>query len=79
MTETTRPKVALPSDDEVCAHRERGLHPFVLWLPTLGSDGFAEETRRQAEILLRADEEERDVMAWAESVSDDGRIDPEWK
>ena len=78
MSEPARPRVALPSEDEVCAHRDRGLHPFVLWLPTLGSADFAEEARRQAEVLVKVDEEERDVMDWIESVSDDVFADAEW-
>lgn len=71
MSESARPQVALPAEDEVCAYRERGLHPFVLWLPALGSEDFAQEARRQAKELLKANEEEREVMAWIESVSDD--------
>ena len=77
MSEPARPRVLLPSEDEVCTYREKGLHPFVLWLPALGSEQFAEETRRQAKMLLRADEEERDVMDWVESVSDDVFADSE--
>ena len=75
MSESARPRVSLPSEDEVCTYREKGLHPFVLWLPALGSEQFAEEARRQAEVLLRADEEERDVMDWMESMSDDMFVD----
>ena len=71
MTELPRPRLALPSEDEVCAYRDRDLHPLVLWLPALGSEQFAEETQRQAKVLLSADEQERDVMDWIESVSDD--------
>ena len=71
MSESARPQVALPAEDEVCAYRERGLHPFVLWLPALGSENFAQETHRQAKELIKANQEEREVMAWIESVSGD--------
>ena len=71
MSESAPPQVPLPAEDEVCAYRQRGLHPLVLWLPALGSENFAHETHRQAKELIKANEEEREVMAWVESVSDD--------
>ena len=71
MSESARPQVALPAEGEVCAYRERGLHPFVLWLSALGSENFAHETHRQAKDLIKANEEEREVMAWVEYLSDD--------
>jgi len=51
--------------------REQGLRPIQIWVPDVRSAGFAEEARRQAQLVARAD-----------SVSDDQEfieaISAEW-
>ena len=71
MSKLARPRLDLPSEDEVCSHREHGLYPYVLWLPRLGSANFAEEARRQAKALIEAAEEEREALDWVDSHVDD--------
>ena len=71
MSNIARPRLDMPSDDEVCSYRDRGLYPYVLWLPRLGSENFAEETIRQAKALIEAADEERDVLDWVDSHVDD--------
>ncbi|MCY3569040.1 MAG: DUF3018 family protein [Chloroflexi bacterium] len=71
MSNEARPKLGLPSDEEVLSYRDRGLHPVVLWLPSLGSEGFAMEVRHQAVALLAADAEEREVLGWLDSHFND--------
>ena len=71
MPDTVRPTLELPSEDVVCSYRDHGLFPFVLWLPRLGSENFADEARRQALALIEAAEEEREVLDWVESHTDE--------
>lgn len=51
------------------ALRMAGLRPIQLWVPDTHRPSFAKECRRQS-ALLRADTQERDVLAWIEAVSD---------
>jgi hypothetical protein len=49
--------------------REQGLRPIQIWVPDTRSKKFAAEARRQS-LLLRADPQEKEIMAWIEEVSD---------
>lgn len=71
MSNVVRPRLDLPSDDEVCSRREHGLFPYVLWLPPLGSENFSREALRQAKALIEAAEEEREALDWVDSHADD--------
>lgn len=50
--------------------RAKGLRAIEVWVPDTTRPGFAEEVRRQAEILSQADQREN-IMVWVESVSTD--------
>ena len=71
MSQSARPRLDLPTNDEVCSYRENGLYPYVLWLPRLGAERFAEETLRQANALIEAAEDEREALDWVDSHADD--------
>lgn len=49
--------------------RRAGLRPVQLWVPDTRRPGFAEECRRQSQ-LLRDDDQERELLDWLEQVSD---------
>lgn len=50
--------------------RATGLRPIEVWVPDTTRPGFAEEVRRQAELLGQTDQREN-IMDWVESVSSD--------
>ena len=50
--------------------RAKGLRPIEVWVPDTSRPGFAEEVRRQAEIISQSDRRE-DIMGWIEAVSAD--------
>lgn len=59
---------------KVRAHRERmrkqGLRPIQIWVPDVTSPAFVREARRQSLLIAADSAEERDVMAFLESVQD---------
>jgi hypothetical protein len=52
------------------ALRALGLRPIQIWVPDIRRKGFTEECHRQSKLLLH-DSQERDILEWIESVSDD--------
>lgn len=52
------------------ALRASGLRPIQIWVPDTHRRGFKEECHRQSN-LLQNDPQERDVLEWISSVSDD--------
>lgn len=77
MSNVARPRLDLPSDDEVCSRREHGLYPYVLWLPPLGSEHFSREALRQAKALIEAAEEEREVLEWIRLLAASQQVGPD--
>ena len=73
-----RPRLGVPPDEEVCTYREHGLEPVVLWLPSMASDEFAQEARRQFEVILKAAEQEREDTAWANALAEEVLDSPDW-
>ena len=51
------------------ALRESGLRPVQIWVPDTRRAGFAEECRRQSQ-LLRADAHEHETTEWLEALAD---------
>jgi len=51
------------------ALRESGLRPVQIWVPDTRRAGFAEECRRQSQ-LLQGDAHERETAAWLEEAAD---------
>lgn len=51
------------------ALREAGLRPVQIWVPDTRRAGFAEECRRQSQ-LLHGDAHERETANWLETVAD---------
>lgn len=51
------------------ALREAGLRPLQIWVPDTRRAGFAEECRRQSQ-LLHHDAHERETLDWLEAVAD---------
>jgi hypothetical protein len=51
------------------ALRESGLRPVQIWVPDTRRAGFAEECRRQSQ-LLQADTHEHETVDWLEAVAD---------
>ena len=49
--------------------RAAGLRPVQIWVPDTRRSGFAEECRRQSQ-LLRGDALEADTLAWLETAAD---------
>ena len=62
-------------ETSVRVHRHRlslraaGLRPLQIWVPDTRRPGFAEECRRQSN-LLRDDPQERETLEWLERVAD---------
>ncbi len=50
--------------------RASGLRLIQIWVPDTRKAGFKKECRRQS-LLIKHDTEERDILKWIESVSDD--------
>ena len=51
------------------ALRESGLRPVQIWVPDTRRAGFAEECRRQSQLLL-GDTHEREIADWLEAAGD---------
>jgi len=51
------------------ALRESGLRPVQIWVPDTRRAGFAEECRRQSQ-LLQADVQESETADWLEAAAD---------
>ena len=51
------------------ALREAGLRPVQIWVPDTRRAGFAEECRRQSQ-LLQGDAHEVETADWLETVAD---------
>jgi hypothetical protein len=49
--------------------RESGLRPVQIWVPDTRRAGFAEECRRQSQLLL-GDAHEREIADWLEAAGD---------
>ena len=66
-------KKAKSSRDKVRAYRKRmramGLRPVTIWVPDTRSKKFAEEVRRQAAAIARADRESDD-QAFIDAISE---------
>jgi hypothetical protein len=43
--------------------RDAGLRPLQIWVPDARRPGFAEECRRQAQMVARADTADPDMLA----------------
>ena len=58
---------------KVKTHRDRmrkmGLRPIQVWVPDVTSPEFVREARRQS-LLIARDPEEKEIMAWLDSVRD---------
>ncbi|MEE4296669.1 MAG: antitoxin MazE family protein [Wenzhouxiangella sp.] len=65
MSQSTRERVAAYRSNL----RRVWLRPIQIWVPDARRPGFAQECRRQAE-LLRDDPHEAETMAWLEKVAD---------
>ena len=65
MSQSTRERVAAYRINL----RRAGLRPIQLWVPDARRPGFAQECRRQSE-LLRDDPHEAETMAWLEEAGD---------
>ncbi len=63
-----------PTSERVHRHRQRlrrvGLRPIQLWVPDTRRPGFADECRRQSEVVAE-DPQERETLEWLQSVADD--------
>lgn len=51
------------------ALRESGLRPVQIWVPDTRREGFAEECRRQSQ-LVKSDAHERETTEWLAAVAD---------
>jgi hypothetical protein len=49
--------------------RESGLRPVQIWVPDTRRPGFAEECRRQSQ-LLQDDDHEQETINWLEAAAD---------
>ena len=59
------------------ALRAQGLRPVQIWMPDTRKPGFAEECRRQALIVARADAADGDLLEFLDAALAD--LDDEWK
>lgn len=50
------------------ALRAAGLRPIQIWVPDTRRPGFAEECRRQAQIVAQADMADRDMSAFLDAA-----------
>ena len=51
------------------ALRESGLRPVQIWVPDTRRPGFAEECRRQSQ-LMQDDDHEQETIDWLEAAAD---------
>lgn len=51
------------------ALRESGLRPLQIWVPDTRRAGFAEECRRQSQ-LVQGDAHERETAGWLDAAAD---------
>lgn len=51
------------------ALRESGLRPVQIWVPDTRRPGFAEECRRQSQLMLD-DDHELETIDWLEAAAD---------
>ncbi len=51
------------------ALRESGLRPVQIWVPDTRRPGFAEECRRQSQ-LMQDDDHEQEITDWLEAAAD---------
>ena len=51
------------------AMRESGLRPVQIWMPDTRRPGFAEECRRQSQ-LMQDDNHEQEITDWLEAAAD---------
>ena len=51
------------------ALRESGLRPVQIWVPDTRRPGFAEECRRQSQ-LMQDDDHEQETTDWLEAAAD---------
>jgi hypothetical protein len=49
--------------------RKAGLRPIQIWVPDIRRPGFAEECRRQSELISK-DPHEKEILDWLEQVAD---------
>jgi hypothetical protein len=60
--------------ERVSAHRARlraqGLRPIQIWVPDVRSERFAEEAKRQSQLVASADAQSED-QAFVEAISTD--------
>ncbi len=59
------------------ALRAAGLRPIQIWVPDTRRPGFAEECRRQSQVVAAADMADRDLLAFMDAALLD--LDDEWK
>ena len=59
------------------ALRAAGLRPVQIWVPDTRRPGFAEECRRQAQVIAQADAADRDLQDFMDAALMD--LDDEWK
>jgi hypothetical protein len=52
------------------ALRAAGFRPIQIWVPDTRKRGFKKKCRRQS-LLIKNDDQERKILEWIESVSDD--------
>ncbi|WP_083988837.1 antitoxin MazE family protein [Devosia geojensis] len=61
--------------ERVQKHREKlraaGLRPVQIWVPDTRRPGFAEEARRQARLVAKADAADRDLQDFMDAALDD--------
>ena len=65
--------MSTPVTDRVQKHRDglraAGLRPVQIWVPDTRRAGFAEECRRQSQLLL-GDVHEQETADWLEAAGD---------
>ena len=59
------------------ALREAGLRPIQIWVPDTRRPGFAEECRRQSEVVAAADAADGDLDAFVDAALADLEVGSE--
>jgi len=61
------------------ALKAAGFRPVQIWAPDTRSAGFAEECRRQSNLIAEAEKEDREIAAFVDAALEDLAQSGEWR
>jgi hypothetical protein len=61
------------------ALRAAGLRPIQIWAPNTRGPGFAEECRRQSNVIAEAEKDDRELATFMDAALEDLIRSGEWR